>query len=33
MTPYNTNEIPAAIADLRQRVVEADPDARMTGRF
>ena len=33
MTPYNTDEIPAAIADLRQRVSEADPDARMTGRF
>ena len=33
MTPYNTDEIPAAITDLRQRVVEADPDARMTGRF
>jgi len=28
MTPYNTDEIPAAIADLRQRVSEADPDDR-----
>ncbi len=25
MTPYNTDEIPAAIADLRQRVSEAIP--------
>ena len=33
MTPYNTDEIPSAIAELRQRVAKADPDARMTGRF
>ncbi len=31
MTPYDTDEIPA-VTDLRQRVSEADPDARMTGR-